>query len=56
MAVVCSTCDKKLSFFYLGFFKPWYACDVCGQYHCYDCDKQLPPEVESSRHSLNESL
>ena len=55
MAVVCSTCEKKLSFFYLGLLKPWYACDVCGQYHCYDCDKQLPPEVEYSGNNSNES-
>ena len=49
MDVSCATCERKLGFFYLGFFKPWYACDACGQYHCYDCDKMLPLEIEYAK-------
>ncbi len=51
MAISCSTCEKKLSLFYLGVLKPWYTCDVCGLYHCHDCATQLSPEVESARAS-----
>ena len=46
MIVSCSTCDRKLTLFYIGLLKPWYSCGGCGRYRCYDCDKQLSTAVD----------